>query len=74
VPKAKGGNYTDDNTRTVIPVEHMKRHDTFREREEKLEILKTILDDRRQYIKLKNKIANQILAYCANLADSRMVR
>ena len=31
IPKAKGGIYTDENTRVLEPVEHMKRHFIYRE-------------------------------------------
>lgn len=62
-PKAEGGEYTDQNTRTVVPTEHMKRHNTLRVRTQTLEELKTVVDDRRQYVKLKVKIFNQLLAY-----------
>ena len=62
-PKALGGIYTEENTRVLDPVEHMKRHGTFRDREQHLENMKGIVDDRGQVIKLRNKIANQIRAY-----------
>lgn len=66
IPKAAGGTYTDPNTRVVEPVAHMVRHGNYREREEALENLKSIVDDRNQVIKIKNKIDNQIRAYERN--------
>lgn len=58
-----GGTYTDENTRIVEPRAHMARHGTLREREEWLETLKSLMDDRAQTMKLFNKINNQLLAY-----------
>lgn len=62
-PKANGGTYTEENTRLVNPVAHMKRHKTLRLRPEQLEHLKSLVDDREQILKLKLKISNQIRAY-----------
>ena len=62
-PKADGGIYDKKNTRVVLPIEHMKRHGTLRERETDIDLLKSLIDDRQQIIKLVNKINNQILAY-----------
>jgi len=61
--KVEGGTYTDENTRIVDPVEHMKRHGTLREREGPLDVLKSAYDDRVQTMKLLLKIGNQLLAY-----------
>jgi hypothetical protein len=63
IPKAKGGIYTDDNTGVVIPIEHMIHHKTLRTREESLEDLKALFDDRIQVMKIRNKVNNQMLAY-----------
>jgi len=62
-PRAKGGNYTDDNTVVAMPKEHMKEHGIWRDREPTLDNLKAIMDDRSQVMKLRNKISNQILAF-----------
>lgn len=62
VPKRKGGNYTEHNTKAVIPLHHMKEHGSLRERSKQLETLKMIIDDREQVRKLFNKINNQLLA------------
>lgn len=63
VPKRKNGIYTLKNTGVAIPVAHMKEHGTYRERSEELNKIKTMIDDRSQIMKLKNKINNQLLAY-----------
>lgn len=62
-PKAEGGIYTQNNTRIVDPVEHMKRHGIYRERTSQLSALKSLFDDRVQVMKLVLKINNQLLAY-----------
>lgn len=62
-PKRNGGTYTDGNTVLVMPTEHMKEHNILRERPEEINVLKTMIDDRSQLMKLKNKINNQLLAY-----------
>ena len=62
-PKRKNGIYTLRNTNVALPVAHMVEHGTYRERSEELNKLKTMVDDRSQIMKLKNKINNQILAY-----------
>jgi len=62
-PKAKGGIYVVPNTRCVDPVAHMKRHGTHRERDEIMDDIKSIMDDRRQVMKLGNGVNNQIMAY-----------
>lgn len=62
LPKAQGGIYTPDNVEIHSPKEHMILHGIYREREEKMEALKEAVDARRQVIKLKNKIENQIRA------------
>jgi len=63
IPKAEGGTYVEGNFRIVDPVEHMKRHGTLRIRPEHLEELKAAIDIREQYLKLRNKIGNQLLAF-----------
>lgn len=63
IAKAAGGIYTDENTRVVDPVAHMERHGTLRTREEELDELKTLVDDRTQVMRLKLKVNNQLLAF-----------
>ncbi len=63
LPKALGGDYQDENTRIVLPRAHMLRHGTLRTREESLEHLKALFDDRVQMMKLMLKENNQLLAY-----------
>ncbi len=63
IPKAQGGIYLVKNSRAVDPIAHQKRHGTYRVRKAELETLKTLVDDRGQLMKLKNKINNQLLAY-----------
>jgi hypothetical protein len=61
-PKAKGGIYTDDNTRIVDPIAHMIRHGNFKEREKEMEVLKSLMDAREQLRKLNNSSNNRLLA------------
>ena len=63
IPKADGGIYTDENTVVEIPTAHMQEHGTLRERDEILEKLKMLVDDREQVMKLFNKVNNQLRAY-----------
>jgi len=62
-PKANGGGYDAKNYRIAHPICHMKRHGTFRKREEEFENLKALVDDRKQVMKTYMKINNQLLAY-----------
>lgn len=61
-PKAKGGIYTDENTRALNPVEHMKRHFIHKERTHELTQLKVLIDAREQLRKLMNSSNNRLLA------------
>jgi hypothetical protein len=63
IPKAEGQAYEIDITRIACPVCHMKRHGTHRIRAEDLGQLKAAIDDREQWMKLLNKIENQLRAY-----------
>mgnify|MGYP000259321451 CR=1 FL=1 len=63
IPKHLGGTYTPDNVVVLSPIEHMRIHGNLRIRNEQLERLKEMIDDRAQTIKLKNKIENQVRAY-----------
>lgn len=63
IPKAEGQGYEIDITRLACPQCHMKRHGTHRIRPEDLGLLKIAIDDREQWLKLKNKIENQLRAY-----------
>lgn len=62
-PKANGGTYVDGNVALVEPVEHMKEHGNYRERDASLDAIKAMMDDRRQVMKLAMKVQNQLLAY-----------
>jgi hypothetical protein len=61
-PKAKGGIYTDENTRALDAVEHMKRHFIYRERTPELTQLKVLIDGREQIRTLMNSLNNRLLA------------
>lgn len=61
-PKAKGGIYTDENTRVVTPLAHMKRHYIYRERTPELTELKILIDGREHIRKLLNSLNNRLLA------------
>lgn len=63
VERFRGGQYTGDNTRSITPVAHMQRHGNLREREDWLEELKALMDDRAQTMKVVTKLSNQLLAY-----------
>jgi hypothetical protein len=63
IERFKGGEYTVENTRVVTPRAHMARHGILRDRPEWMEQLKSIMDDRRQTMNLKQKMENQLLAY-----------
>lgn len=63
IPKAEGGQYEEDNYRVIEPEAHMKRHGTWRKRQDELENLKAIVDDRRQVMNVCLKVGNQLLAY-----------
>lgn len=63
VPKCDGGEYIDGNIVIKTPVEHMKEHGIYRERDLSLDAIKAIVDDRRQVMKLVMKVQNQLLAY-----------
>lgn len=71
IEKHKGGIYTKDNVRVLTPRAHMERHGILRERDEWLEDMKSIMDDRSQTMKLVMKINNQILAYARNVDHQR---
>ena len=63
IPKASGGTYDDlKNVRGLDPVEHMKRHNNYRERKVELEHLKTLIDAREQIRKMLNGFNNRLLA------------
>ena len=57
-----GGQYTPDNTEIIQPIEHMKRHGNYKEREEAFDRLKMLFDGYKQIQKLRMKVNNQILA------------
>ena len=63
LPKASGGTYDPANYRVIRPVEHMEHHGTLRIRPEHLDDLKAAIDEREQYLKLRIKIDNQLLAF-----------
>ena len=65
-PKTEGGIYKEDNCRLLNPVEHMKRHGNYREREEALDQLKVLIDAREQMRKTVNSLNNRILAAMRN--------
>ena len=63
IQKKDGGIYTNDNTRVVDPVAHMKRHGNYVERKKQLEDIKTIMDGRNQVRKLVNSCNNRLKAW-----------
>jgi hypothetical protein len=69
IPRAKGGRYTKGNYAVVDPIAHLERHGNLRERVEIFRDLKSALDERRQQLKLRNKINNQLLAFERQVDD-----
>jgi hypothetical protein len=61
-PKAKGGIYTDENTRVLTPLAHMERHNILRMRTPELTELKVLIDGREQIRKFMNSLNNRLLA------------
>jgi len=57
-----GGQYTPDNTEILEPVDHMKSHGIYKERDAALDHLKMLFDGYKQIQKLRMKVNNQILA------------
>lgn len=66
IPRAHGGIYTPSNAVVITPREHMERHGNLRVRCDLMDDIKAAFDDRNQVMKLKNKVANQLLAYARN--------
>jgi len=62
-PKAQGGTYDDiSNVEAITPVEHLKLHGNYREREEAFEELKILVERRNHYMKLRLSLENKISA------------
>ena len=68
-PKKLGGGYEDQNTTVVLPPEHMEEHGTRRIRDDPLTELKALMDDRRQVMRVHQKVQNQLLAYERHVDD-----
>jgi len=62
VPRAEGGEYTEENIVPMSPTEHMKLHNIYRERHPELEELKSLVDDRNHWTAAQIKIKNQFRA------------
>lgn len=62
-PKMNGGIYTEENTVVSDPIAHMIEHGNLRLRTKQMDDLKILIDDREQIMKLRNKVANQLLAF-----------
>lgn len=60
---AAGETYDEGNAPVLLPQVHMEEHGILRLREESLEELKTLVDDRKVFMKTRNAIANKLLAY-----------
>jgi hypothetical protein len=63
IPKRKGGEANPQNISVAIPTAHMQEHEILRVRQQELEELKMIIDDRQQTMKVLMKLNNQLLAY-----------
>jgi hypothetical protein len=61
-PKAKGGTYTDENTRGLSPRTHMERHNTLKIRTPEMTELKVLIDGREHIRKFMNSLNNRLLA------------
>lgn len=62
-PKTEGGVYEEGNVKVLSPIEHMEEHGNLRIREEKLDILKGLVDAREQLRKSVNSNNNRLLAF-----------
>lgn len=62
-PRSNGGNYTEENTRIVDPIEHMKRHGNYKTRKEEIDNLKVLIDGREKLLKASNGANNRLDAY-----------
>lgn len=62
IPRMKGGKYTKENYGIILPIEHLKEHDNYKERPEFLAELDSIIDAYSQCMKLRIKINNQFKA------------
>lgn len=58
--KENGGYTTKQNTSLVDPVEHMKANGNYREREGKIAALKSLIDARENYNKMKVGMSNRL--------------
>lgn len=63
VHKKDGGTITKENIEVMKPVPHMQLHGTYKEREEALDKLKSMMDARGQMLKMRNAMSNRILAF-----------
>lgn len=62
--KAQGGTYDNlENVEVLLPVEHMKKHGTYRERPPFFESLKNLMDARAQTMKQVIGTSNRLLAF-----------
>ena len=62
VMRMDGGTYSDENYDTVCTKCHAKEHGNYKERNEKLNELKSLYDGYKQIQKTRTKIENQLLA------------
>lgn len=62
-PRAEGGTSEASNLQTMDSVEHLKHHDSWRDRTEELDHLKGLVDDRNQTLKLVISFENRIDAF-----------
>jgi len=69
VPGSKGGTYSEENVVYMEPVEHLKHHDSWRDRTEELDHLKSLVDDRNQILKLVVSLENRIDAFKKRRTD-----
>jgi len=62
IPRAEGGEYSEENIELISPVKHMKLHNIYRERNPELDGLKSLVDDRNRWMGAELKIKNQFRA------------
>lgn len=75
IPKHKGGDYVPGNVGVLAPVAHMQVHNNYREREESLDKLKVIMDDRLQILRSVNTFDNRLRAVKrgTDILDSKVI-
>lgn len=62
VPRTEGGKYEEGNVEVLDPIEHLKHHNSWREREGSLDELKGLVEAREYFVRTRVGIDNQLRA------------